>query len=176
MSTTTADVLSPSGLTSTTLFAYLIVPALLLWVAYYRMSRRRLYDLANKIPGPEGLPLFGKVLDVIWGNPNSIFEKVLSLAKEYDNKPLVKFWFGPRLFLFLKDPRDIEIILSSHVHIDKSPEYSFFKPWLGNGLLISTGHIQIIFLSKPATSKSFSFQNRPHPKLHAKPAISNIQS
>ncbi|KZC12318.1 Cytochrome P450 4g1 [Dufourea novaeangliae] len=36
-------------------------------------------------------------------------------------------------------PRDVEIILSSTVHIDKSSEYRYFKPWLGNGLLISTG-------------------------------------
>lgn len=37
------------------------------------------------------------------------------------------------------DPRDVEVILGSQVHIDKSEEYNFFKPWLGNGLLISTG-------------------------------------
>lgn len=41
--------------------------------------------------------------------------------------------------VFLFDPRDVELILSSHVHIDKSPEYRLFEPWLGNGLLISTG-------------------------------------
>ena len=39
-----------------------------------------------------------------------------------------------------QDPRDIEIILSSHVHIDKSEEYRFFEPWIGHGLLTSTGH------------------------------------
>lgn len=41
--------------------------------------------------------------------------------------------------VFLADPRDIELILSSQVYLDKSPEYRFFKPWLGNGLLISSG-------------------------------------
>lgn len=52
---------------------------------------------------------------------------------------LAKIWIGPRLVVFLYDPRDVEIILSSQVYIDKSPEYEFFKPWLGDGLLISTG-------------------------------------
>lgn len=33
----------------------------------------------------------------------------------------------------------MQLILGSHIHIDKSPEYRFFKPWLGNGLLLSTG-------------------------------------
>ncbi|RZF45606.1 hypothetical protein LSTR_LSTR016954 [Laodelphax striatellus] len=31
------------------------------------------------------------------------------------------------------------MILGSSVHLDKSTEYRFFKPWLGNGLLISSG-------------------------------------
>lgn len=52
---------------------------------------------------------------------------------------MVKLWAGPKLLVFLTDPRDVELILSSYVHIDKSSEYRFFKPWLGDGLLISTG-------------------------------------
>lgn len=41
--------------------------------------------------------------------------------------------------IFLSDPRDVEIILGSNVHLTKSTEYRFFKPWLGDGLLISNG-------------------------------------
>lgn len=70
---------------------------------------------------------------------------------------IAKVWFGPKLLIFLYHPADIEVkgfilktkknlfsfllqlILSSNVHIDKSAEYSVFKPWFGNGLLISTG-------------------------------------
>lgn len=32
--------------------------------------------------------------------------------------------------------------MGSHVHIDKSPDYRLFEPWLGDGLLISTGTLQ----------------------------------
>lgn len=46
---------------------------------------------------------------------------------------------GTKLVVFLTDPHDVEIILNSHVHIDKSEEYKFFQPWFGGGLLISTG-------------------------------------
>lgn len=53
-----------------------------------------------------------------------------------------RVWIGPKLLTFLTDPRDVELILSSHVHIDKASEYSFFKPWLGDGLLISTGKLK----------------------------------
>lgn len=52
---------------------------------------------------------------------------------------MIKVWIGPKLLVFLVDPRDIELVLGSQVYIDKAPEYRFFKPWLGNGLLISTG-------------------------------------
>lgn len=43
------------------------------------------------------------------------------------------------MVVFLSDPRDVEIILGSNVHLTKSPEYRFFQPWLGDGLLISKG-------------------------------------
>lgn len=42
----------------------------------------------------------------------------------------------PPLFYTFAYP---QVILSSNVYIDKSPEYRLFEPWLGNGLLISTG-------------------------------------
>lgn len=61
------------------------------------------------------------------------------MKKSEEYKDVVKLWIGPKLVIFLIDPRDVEIILSSHVYIDKSSEYRFFQPWLGDGLLISTG-------------------------------------
>lgn len=61
----------------------------------------------------------------------------LRLSVKYDN--VARVWIGPQLLIFLTHPADVEIILGSSVHIDKSDEYRFFKPWLGNGLLISSG-------------------------------------
>lgn len=68
---------------------------------------------------------------------SEMFKRIYSISFEFGG--VVKVWFGPTLGVFLTDPRDVELILGSHVHIDKSQEYSFFKPWFGNGLLISTG-------------------------------------
>jgi hypothetical protein len=95
-----------------------------------------------------------------------VFKTVITKGKDY--KDVIKLWAGPKLMVFiitlekgffyqyllvfirkvfLADPRDIELILSSQVYLDKSPEYRFFKPWLGNGLLISSGKLQkILFL------------------------------
>lgn len=118
-------------------FYFLLVPALLLWFIYWRLSRRHMLELAEKIPGPPGLPLFGNALELV-GTSHSVFRNVIEKGKDFDQ--VIKLWIGPKLIVFLVDPRDVELLLSSHVYIDKSPEYRFFKPWLGNGLLISTGH------------------------------------
>ncbi|KAF2882662.1 hypothetical protein ILUMI_23526, partial [Ignelater luminosus] len=66
-----------------------------------------------------------------------VFKWVFSHSKTFDK--VIKLWIGPKLMVFLTDPNDVEIILSSHVHIDKSSEYRLFEPWLGNDLLISSG-------------------------------------
>lgn len=51
----------------------------------------------------------------------------------------LRVWALNRMAVFLSDPRDVELILGSQVHLEKAPEYQFFKPWLGDGLLISKG-------------------------------------
>lgn len=61
----------------------------------------------------------------------------MTKGEQYDK--VARIWLGPKLLVLLFDPRDVELILSSQVYIDKSYEYKFFKPWLGEGLLISTG-------------------------------------
>ncbi|XP_037297391.1 cytochrome P450 4g15 [Manduca sexta] len=69
--------------------------------------------------------------------PNLIVSLALQYAKLYGS--VIRAWLGSKLIIFLLDADDIEIILDSQIHIDKSAEYRFFKPWLGDGLLISSG-------------------------------------
>lgn len=127
---------TPNIISATSVFYFLLIPALVLWYAYWRLSRKHFYELAEKIPGPAGFPFLGNALEFL-GSSSDIFSNVYKKSFEFGG--VVKLWIGPKLMVFLVDPRDVEIILSSHVHIDKSSEYRFFKPWLGNGLLISTG-------------------------------------
>lgn len=49
---------------STAIFYSLLIPAAILWFMYWRLSRRHLYELAAKLPGPKGLPLIGNALDL----------------------------------------------------------------------------------------------------------------
>lgn len=125
-----------TGLSATTIFLSLLIPALILYYIYFNISRRHMIKLAEKIPGPEGWPLIGNMI-MLLGSSDTIFRNLYSKSYEYDQ--IIRLWLGPKLMVFLMDPRDVEIILSSHVYIDKSTEYRFFQPWLGNGLLISTG-------------------------------------
>lgn len=61
----------------------------------------------------------------------------LNYSKIYGN--IARGWLGPKLLIFLTDPADVEVILNSTEHLEKPHEYSFFKPWFGEGLLISKG-------------------------------------
>lgn len=78
-----------------------------------------------------------------------VFRTILEKSALYDFDSVCKLWIGPKLIVFLFNPADVELILSSHVYIDKSAEYDFFKPWLGDGLLISTGKLFLNCNHKP---------------------------
>lgn len=136
MVTGSVAAVSASGFSATTVFLTLLIPALVLYYIYFRVSRRHMLELAEKLPGPPGLPILGNALEFL-GSSDTIFQNFFRRSFEYNE--VIRMWIGPKLIVFLVDPRDAEVILSSHVYIDKSAEYRFFQPWLGNGLLISTG-------------------------------------
>lgn len=90
-----------------------------------------------KLPGPSTLPLVGNAHMIVGKSSHEIMNFALELGKEYGN--VARAVLGNSLIVFLTHPNDIEKILNSTVHIQKSDEYRFFKPWLGEGLLISSG-------------------------------------
>lgn len=51
-----------------------------------------------------------------------------------------KLWMMDILMVMVFDPKDVEVILSSTKLITKADDYDFMKPWLGEGLLTSTGN------------------------------------
>lgn len=70
--------------------------------------------------GPRPVPLLGNALIVFMVRPNDMINRLLEF--DYYGK-VVRAFLGPMLYVFILDARDIEIILGSHVHIDKSSEY-----------------------------------------------------
>ena len=69
-STASPESLVPATMiTATNVFYMLLLPAVVLWYVYWKMSRKHLVELAEKIPGPPGLPLLGNALEFT-GSPH----------------------------------------------------------------------------------------------------------
>lgn len=124
---------------SAPIFLGLIGTLTTLLVTYWWQQSQRFVQMGNKIPGLPGYPFIGSAHLVLWKTHNQILEMAMEISKKYGN--VAKVWLGSKLLIFLTNPQDVEIILGSQYHLEKSEEYRFFKPWFGNGLLISSGQL-----------------------------------
>lgn len=104
---------------------------------YYYVETSRVVRLAKRLPNPPSYPILGHALLSMGLSPETLLVVALELHKRYGS--VISIYFGTRVIIALTDPKDVEIILGSSVHLDKSVEYRFFQPWLGDGLLITTG-------------------------------------
>ncbi|KAE8300361.1 Cytochrome P450 4V2 [Larimichthys crocea] len=91
------------------------------------------------IPELEGTyPFIGNALQ-FKTNAGDFFKQIVEITTEYSNVPLLKFWLGTVPFLVLFHAETVEPVLNNPIHIEKALIYSFLHPWLGTGLLTSTG-------------------------------------
>lgn len=86
--TVAAEVTAASGLMSaSSVFYFLLVPALALWLVYWKLSRQHMNKLAERIPGPVGLPIIGNLMDLL-GSSHSKFFNLLPISKSLYYKKL----------------------------------------------------------------------------------------
>lgn len=52
---------------------------------------------------------------------------------------MVGLRLGPKFVVFMFDPGDIETVLKNTKQVEKANEYRFLRPWLGDGVLLSSG-------------------------------------
>lgn len=64
-----------TGMSATSVFMALLIPAVLLYIVYFRISRRHLIELGEKLPGPRGYPIIGNALELL-GSSDSKFKKI----------------------------------------------------------------------------------------------------
>ncbi|XP_024891880.1 cytochrome P450 4C1-like [Temnothorax curvispinosus] len=102
------------------------------YVHYYGKKGR----LINLIPGPSGYPIVGNAFQYL-GSQKEQWKFLFTLTDEF--YPIGKVWgfFFP--IISIRHPNDLETILSSTKHIEKSLLYDVLHPWFSTGLLTSGG-------------------------------------
>ncbi|CAL2046537.1 unnamed protein product [Caenorhabditis brenneri] len=116
-------------------------------VFYYKIiynavrDRLRLYHYVGRFEGPTALPLIGHLYMVNIFDISKLVDQILHLALYYCNKGcgIVKLWVGPVPLLAVINPVYAKEVLESTEVITKADEYDILFPWLGTGLLTSTG-------------------------------------
>uniref|UniRef100_A0A8C8SHW4 Cytochrome P450 4V2 n=1 Tax=Pelusios castaneus TaxID=367368 RepID=A0A8C8SHW4_9SAUR len=97
------------------------------------------WQALRPIPGVSPCyPLLGNAL-FFKRKGEDFFKQLIDNLEEMRNLPLLKLWIGPLPFVVVYHPDTVEVIVSSSKHIEKSYPYKFLHPWLGTGLLTSTG-------------------------------------
>ncbi|XP_030047337.1 cytochrome P450 4V2 [Microcaecilia unicolor] len=99
----------------------------------------RKWVMLRPIPCMENaLPLLGNALQMKPAGKD-FFLQVIDYTERFRDAPLAKLWLGTIPLLVLYHADVVEDVLSSSKHIDKAYVYKFLEPWLGTGLLTSTG-------------------------------------
>ncbi|XP_017076702.2 LOW QUALITY PROTEIN: probable cytochrome P450 313a1 [Drosophila eugracilis] len=110
----------------------LLAAGLLFWI-YFLWSRRRLYMLMLRMPGPIGLPILGSSLENI-----ITFKRKISFRGKYLDKygSTILTWMGPVPFMVTRDPKIVEdAFTSTDCHNKSSHVADAITTCMGFGLL-----------------------------------------
>ncbi|XP_046641989.1 cytochrome P450 4C1-like isoform X2 [Daphnia pulicaria] len=117
--------------------ALLLVLAYTGWLIYIHTSP--FHVAVNRIPGPKYFPIVGNALEIAGGLDHLLHTFQIKWAQKYGG--IYRIFIGTRCFIPISSPELMEVILSSQKTIDKGTSYSELIPWLGQGLLISSGDL-----------------------------------
>lgn len=116
-----------------------VVTCILVGFVYFLFfyKDRWVKEQIDKIPGPKTLPLIGNVHQLRFGHEK--YKRIKSLSERFGQFGVHKMKFLQFPVVFIYRAQWVELLLSSTKHIDKSDDYKYLHPWLGTGLLTSTG-------------------------------------
>jgi cytochrome P450 len=120
-----------------TLSVFLITVAIGTFLALC-WTKRRLWQLAAKLPGPTPVPLVGNILTFAGCDLIKFFQRIVQLVHKHGT--VFKLWIGQDLFVVLSDPAALEKILGNKNFIRRTGYVTKVgKPFFRNGLLMSDG-------------------------------------
>jgi cytochrome P450 family 313 len=112
---------------------------LLIGIAYsiYWSKRKRLYELAKRIPGSDGFPLLGCLPDFLKSPFNEYLNMFAKMNNE--NESIWKTWIGPKLSIYINSPECLQVVLNSP-HCVQKPMflYDTFE-FIKEGLILKNG-------------------------------------
>ncbi|XP_038107974.1 probable cytochrome P450 4ac1 isoform X2 [Culex quinquefasciatus] len=118
-----------------TIFLVILLSLLLLYELYLRTSPG--YRAAKQFPSPRPLPIFGDIFILLSRDLVSTFMLARELAQRFNDS--YGLLLGSGLIVNAIRAKESEALLSSTRLIDKNLIYTFLHPFLGVGLLNSTG-------------------------------------
>ncbi|XP_073967306.1 cytochrome P450 4C1-like [Choristoneura fumiferana] len=116
------------------MWVFLLSTVIILCVIHVLFNYNSFARLMRKIQGPDGYFIVGNALQVMV-SPDELMDLARGFAKKFPN--IHRFWCFPVAVVVIYNPEDIEIVTSTMKHSEKSMGYTFLKPWLQEGLLLS---------------------------------------
>lgn len=110
-----------------------LVTTLAVWFVRFRWSRRHLYSLLAKIPGPEGYPIIGVAHRILGKDPEGVFKGIMDVVSEFETPN--KFWGGHLCFVNIDSPEDLKTVLNSPDCLNKASVYNIVP--MQKGLLVA---------------------------------------
>ncbi|KAK9744674.1 Cytochrome P450 [Popillia japonica] len=136
---------------------YLIVlslPFIVWYLISYLKWRKNTYDYMVIIPGVPRYPIVGTYYYFLWCPKEDVLDMFIAFIKSHGN--FIHGWNGSIPEIHTQKAEHFEIILNNSVHITKGRSYNHLHPWLGRGLLTSTG--QKWFQHRKLITPTFHFK------------------
>ncbi|XP_036313636.1 cytochrome P450 4V2 isoform X2 [Pipistrellus kuhlii] len=111
-------------------------------LSFLQMVMRYAHNWLEMRPLPTiagSYPFVGHML-MLERRGKEFFQQLIRYTGENRHVPMLKLWLGTVPVIAMYKAETIEVILTSSKQIDKSYLYTFLRPWLGLGLLTSTGN------------------------------------
>nr|XP_022906724.1 cytochrome P450 4C1-like [Onthophagus taurus] len=118
-------------------FIAAFVIAILWWIKNRVKYEKEIVQYVDKLPGPKAYPLIGTFYVFFGVKRNDVFKVMKGISEKYG--PLYRTWAKSSPEVNIMKPEYFELVMKSSTLITKGKIYDFMFPWLGDGLLISSG-------------------------------------